>query len=184
MMTRRSSFLPPLHLVTSLLLAFILLNVQMYFLARPNAPWLWIDLVAIYAFYVGLEHHTFSAIFKIVVISLAFELNSAVPAGFALMTHLLIMLLGNRIAVWLEMQQRTSQLLLFACLLGFKELLLAATIRAMGPENAQFHSFNLGEYLGMRIPGAFFTVLLAVPLMELFSRFDGFFENRHDSLRH
>jgi hypothetical protein len=174
-MGHRKTFLPVYHMLTSLLVAAVLLFTQMYVLSKPSVPWFWIDLIVVYVFYVGLEHHTFSALFKIILVSLAFELHSAVPAGFALMTHLLIMLFGNRIAVWLEMQQRTSQLVLFAFLLLIKESLFAAMLKALGQE------FEWGQYFGMRLPGFFLTVLIAVPLMETLSWFDGFFESGHDN---
>jgi hypothetical protein len=162
--------LPPLHFVASLLVAVFFLLLQSYGLAAADNPWLHLDLVAIYVFYVGLEHHAFSATCKIIFLSLLQELWSAVPEGFYLTAHLLMMLVGNRLAVWLEMQRRSTQLLLFTVLLGMKEVLFALTARALGLE------FSADVFAQLRFPGFCATIALAVPLMEMLSSLDDRFD--------
>ena len=165
-----ATFFPALHALASAAVAVILLLLQSYGLASSSSGWMHADLLAIYVFYVGLEHHAFSGTVKIVFISLLEELWSSVPAGFYLTSHLLMMLVGNRLATWLEMQRRSTQLLLFGVLLSMKEGMFVLTLTALGlPVSASgfFHE---------RLPGMLITMLVAVPVMEILSFMDGFFD--------
>jgi hypothetical protein len=166
------SLLPFLHLCAVLACAAILLFLQSYVFAELQISWLHLDLLAVFVFYVGLEHHPASAIFKIVFISLLAELYSAVPAGFLVTSHMLMMLLGNRLAIWLEMQRRQAQVVLFAFLLVIKEGLFAAMLSAMG-----LH-YDAATYIPNRVPGMVATILIALPLMEFLAFLDGWFESR------
>ncbi len=157
-------------------LGFLL--IQSYFFSSFETPWLHLDLLAIFVFYVGLEHHTFSAMAKIVLLSFLAELWSSVPSGFYLTSHLLMMVVGNRLADWLEMQRRVSQLLLFGFLLSVKETLFALTLSAMGLP------FVFDDFVQVRLPGMLTTLMVALPLMELLSHFDGRFERFAVSKRH
>ncbi len=167
--------LPLAHLMVSVLAAVTLIHIQCSVLAGSSLKLLQIDLLAIYVFYVGLEHHTFGALLKIVLVSLLFELLSAEPAGFSLMAHLLMMFAGNRLAVWLEMEQRVAQLALFAFLLLLKETLFTLTVGALDP-TADVIALVLG-----RVWGFFATVVVAVPVMEILAWLDARFEDRRNA---
>lgn len=166
------SLLPFFHLCAFLVCAAVLLFLQSYVFAQVQFPWMHLDLLAVFVFYVGLEHHPASAIFKIVFVSLLAELYSAVPAGFLVTSHMLMMLLGNRLAVWLEMQRRQAQVVLFAFLLLIKEGLFAAMLSAMGLQ------YDAATYIPNRVPGLVATILIALPLMEFLAFLDGWFESR------
>jgi hypothetical protein len=161
-----------IHFIVSLNIAFVLIALQAYVLADIPSLWLHLDLLAVYVFYVGLEHHAFGAVSKIIVVSLLFESLSAVPAGFCLMAHLIMMFLGNRVAVWLEMEQRVAQLTLFTFLLVLKEALFVSTLGVWSDAG------TLSALVLERLPGLVVTVLIAVPLMELMAWIDNRFDAR------
>lgn len=164
---------PVLHFVLSLFLAFALVYVQAYVLSFAGPSWLHVDLLAIFVFYVGLEHHTFAALLKIILASVVLELISSVPAGFYVMAHILMMLIGNRVALWLEMEHRFSQLILFFFLMFLKETLFIGTVVSLED------SVLLGDLVAQRLPGALLTVGLALPLMEFLAVLDSRFEESH-----
>jgi hypothetical protein len=164
------SLIPALHFIASAAVAVLLLLIQSYVLAAYASPWLHADLLAIFVFYVGLEHHALSAVSKITFVSLLAELWSSVPAGFFLTSHLLMVLVGNRLATWLEMQRRPSQLLLFALLLLMKEGLFGLTASTLELP------FAGEDFLDSRLPALLVSLVIAVPIMEMMASIDGRFE--------
>lgn len=160
------------HVLVSLLFASILLSVQSFGLSRFETHWLNWDLVAIYVFYVGIEHHSFRALIKILIVSLLFESVSAVPAGFCVMAHLIMMFVGNRLAVWLEMEHRVAQVTLLGYLLVVKEALFLSTLAAL-PDSAALSELALD-----RLPGLLTTLVVAVPLLEFLAWIDTCFDAR------
>lgn len=166
-----------MHVLASLLFAFALLALQCFVLSRFETHWLHLDLVAIYVFYVGIEHHAFGALIKILTVSLLFESVSAVPAGFSMMAHLIMMFVGNRLAVWLEMEHRVAQLTLLAFLLVVKEGLFLGTLAVL-PDSAA-----LSELALVRLPGLLMTLVVAMPLLEVMAWIDNRFDARLDGDR-
>lgn len=166
-----TSVFPPrtFHFLGVMLFLFALFFVQLRILSGASSLWAQVDLVTVFVAYVSIEHFLGGAVIKAMAAALLLECFSAAPAGFYVMYYLVVLVCGNILARRLALHNVLSQLAAFVAILALKLVLLYVLFWVQG------RPLPLAA-LARFLPSLLSTVLCAMPLLGVFSRFDALFE--------